>query len=91
MQKIRMVDEAKDGYAAYRCAMCELVTFKINAKLSVISLARLLTEDLREVDGVPREIVHHCETGCCGIATIIGIATEHVVMSGATDSDEMVN
>lgn len=83
MQKIIMADEREaSGYATYRCTMCDGIAFKMNARLSERALARFLVEGANEVEGVPREIVHRCENGCRGIASIIGIATAEIIKEG---------
>ncbi len=67
------------GHPTYRCARCFCISFSV-AETTVSTLETFAANPpaVIQVGDVQRQIVHNCEDGGAGIATIIGLTTEAI-------------
>jgi len=79
--------KAADGDTpVYRCELCGGVAFKVDSKITPGTLRLFTTNSdaVIKVGDVPRAIVHGCPNGGFGIARIVGIVPEEVMMASMT-------
>lgn len=81
--KSKNLQPDEPGTPVYRCRLCGVAFFKLDKKIPPKTLRLFLTNppSVVAIEDVPREILHPCDGGGCGIGTIIGVVPDEVLQA----------